>query len=229
MEENKLPRSEMRRWETVLALLWLPVHVLGLPLLLLLLFPQMSMANVNFWTYALGAAALTLSCLVFLRRDFDRLWERPLYILGQAALGYALLMLANYLLAVVLGPFLPQDNPNNMALMDMVKAERQRIIAISVILAPILEELIFRGGVFGLLRRWNRVLAYGACLLLFGLYHTWQFALSDPIYWLYLIQYLPAGFFLCRSYEKTECIWTSILLHILNNGMSLWLLQMVGG
>ena len=73
MEENKLPRSEMRRWETVLALLWLPVHVLGLPLLLLLLFPQMSMANVNFWTYALGAAVLTLSCLLFVSASYTPL------------------------------------------------------------------------------------------------------------------------------------------------------------
>ena len=229
MEENKLPRSEMRPWETAAALLWLPVHMLGLPLGLMFLFPQMSMANVNFWTYALGAGALTLICIGFLRRDFDRLWERPLYILGQAVLGFALLMAANLVLSLVLSPLFPEDNPNNSAVLDLVKSERQRMIAITAVLAPILEELMFRGGVFGLLRRKSRVLAYAVCLLIFGLYHTWQFALGDPIYWLYLLQYLPAGFLLCRAYEKTECIWTAILLHILNNCVSLWALQGIGG
>ena len=91
----------------------------------------------------------------------------------------------------------------------------------AVVLAPVLEELMFRGGVFGLLRRWNRYLAYGLCMLLFAMYHTWQYALTDPIFWLYLLQYLPAGYILCRSYEKTECIWTAILLPMLNNTISL--------
>ena len=150
-------------------------------------------------------------------------------ILGQALMGFVLLMAANVVLSLLLAPLLPEENPNNQTLLDLARAERQRITVISVILAPILEELIFRGGVFGLLRRKSRLLGYAACLLLFGLYHTWQYALADPIYWLYLVQYLPAGYLLCRSYEKTECIWTPILLHILNNGISLWALQAQGG
>lgn len=224
MDENKLPRSRMRPWQYAGAILWLPIHVLGLPWLLLRLFPEFSMAGLNFWTYAIGAAALTLLCLSFLRRDFDRLWERPLHVLGQALLGYALLMAANLLLAILLSPLLPQENPNNEAILDLIKADRGRILAITVVLAPLLEELIFRGGIFGLLRRWNRLLAYGLCMLVFGLYHTWQYALSDPSFWIWLLQYLPAGYLLCRSYEKTECIWTSILLHVLNNSFSLLLL-----
>ena len=31
----------------------------------------------------------------------------------------------------------------------------------------------------------------------------------------------PQAIILCRSYEKTECIWTAILLHMLNNSISL--------
>ena len=107
------------------------------------------------------------------------------------------------------------------AILDLAKAERGRILAITIVLAPLVEELMFRSGVFGLLRRWNRYLAYGLCMLLFAMYHTWQYALTDPIFWLYLLQYLPAGYILCRSYEKTECIWTAILLPMLNNTISL--------
>ena len=224
MDENKIPRSQMGPWQSAGAILWLPMHVLGLPWLLLRLFPGFTMGGLNFWTYAIGAGILTLLCLSFLRRDFDRLWERPLYILGQVLLGYGLLMAANLLLAILLSAFLPQENPNNEAILNLAKAHRGRILAITMVLAPLLEELIFRGGIFGLLRRWNRLLAYLVCMLVFGLYHTWQYALEDPLFWLYLLQYLPAGYLLCRSYEKTECIWTSVLLHMLNNSVSLLVL-----
>ena len=225
MEENKqLPRSEMTLWQSIAAILWLPIHVLVLPLALDYLHPGFTMAGLNFWTYALGAGLMTLLCLSFLRRDFDRVWEQPLYILGQVMLGYVLLMAADFLVALLVYAVAPQENPNNEAILNLVKADRGRILAITIVLAPLLEELMFRGGLFGLLRRWNRVLAYAVCMLVFGLYHTWQYALSDPIFWIYLLQYLPAGYILCRSYEKTECIWTPILLHMLNNGLSLLLL-----
>ena len=223
-ENNRLPRSEMSLWQSIAAILWLPMHVLGLPWALDFLHPGFTLAGLNFWTYALGAGLMTLLCLGFLRRDFDRVWERPFYILGQVLLGYALLMAADFLVALLVYAVAPQENPNNEAILDLVKADPGRILAITIVLAPLLEELMFRGGVFGLLRRWNRVLAYAVCMLVFGLYHTWQYALSDPIFWVYLLQYLPAGYILCRSYEKTECIWTPILLHMLNNGLSLLLL-----
>lgn len=229
MEERSIPRSEMRLYERIGALLWIPVHVLGLPLLLLLLFPEISSSSLNFWTYAVGCSALTLLCLGFLRRDFDRLWEKPLRILGTAGLGFCVLLLVDALLSALFLFILPWNNPNDYALMELLLEDRQRIIVITAILAPILEELMFRGGVFGLLRRKSRAAAYVLCMLLFALYHTWQYALEDPIYWLYLIQYLPAGFLLCLAYERTECIWTPIFLHMLNNGISLMAMLKAGG
>ena len=229
MEKESLPASRMSGWETAAVLLWLPIHILGLPVLLLWLVPGLSGVGLNFWNYVAGTTLLSLLCVRFLRRDFDRLWERPLRILGQALLGYALILGCNLILSLLLRGVLPEDNPNNQAVLNLARGDLRRIGAVTVILAPILEELIFRGGVFGLLRRRSRFAAYGVCLLLFGLYHTWQFALQDPICWLYLLEYLPAGFFLCRSYEKTECIWTAVFLHMLNNGVSLLALLQMGG
>ena len=221
MEENRLPRSEMRPWQYAGVLLWLPMHVYGLPWLLVRFLPGLTAGGLNFWSYAIGAGLMTALCLGFLRRDFDRLWERPLYILGQALKGYLLLMAAEFLVSILVYALMPEANPNNEAILDLAQADRGRILAITIVLAPLLEELIFRGGIFGLLRRWNRWLAYVVCILAFGIYHIWQYALSDPLALLYLLQYLPAGYILCRSYEKTECIWTAILLHMLNNSISL--------
>ena len=80
---------------------------------------------------------------------------------------------------------------------------------------------MFRGGVFGLLRRYSRAAAYGASMLLFAVYHIWAFAAGDATAWLYVLQYLPAGFLLARVYEKTDSIWTGIFLHMTVNGVSM--------
>lgn len=229
MENNKLPVSRMSKWESVFAIGWLPVHVLGLPALLLArLLPGLSAANLNFGLYVIGAFALSLLCLGFLRRDFDRLWEQPLSIVGTAVMGCLTLLVLNYILSILLSilpaSIFPDTNPNNEAVLDLVKSEKARMVCTTLLLAPILEELIFRGGIFGQIRRKSRALAYVVCVLAFGVYHTWQYALMDPAYWLNLIQYLPAGVLLCWCYEQTECIWTSVFLHMLFNGVSLWAL-----
>ena len=72
----------------------------------------------------------------------------------------------------------------------------------------------------------SRRMALAVCVLLFGIYHVWQYALSDPLSWLYALQYVPIGILLCRCYEKTETIWTSIFLHMTVNSISLWMLTL---
>jgi len=84
---------------------------------------------------------------------------------------------------------------------------------------------MFRAGVFGLLRKYNRVAAYAASMILFSVYHIWAYAISDASYWIYVIQYLPVAFLLCRCYERCNSIWGSIGLHMLVNGMSMWALN----
>ena len=88
---------------------------------------------------------------------------------------------------------------------------------------------LFRGAIFGSLRKVNRVLAYTASVLLFSVYHVWGYALTDPIYWIYVIQYIPVSWLLCRCYEKTNTIWGSILLHMLINGVSFAALSALEG
>ena len=224
MERESLPRSQMRWWQSLAVLVWIPVDVLGLPLLLIGLFPGLSDVDLNFWVYGIGLAVLLPLCLSFLRRDFDRVWERPGHILAQALIGLGLMLVFNILVSYLFYFLLPEANPNDEAVDALLRTEKGKMSAVTVVMAPLLEELMFRGGVFGTLRRWNRAAAYIGCLLLFALLHTWQYALYDPKYLLFILQYLPAGWLLCRCYEKTECIWASILLHVMNNSFALLLL-----
>ena len=230
MNEKQQPAlSAMSRWETAAALCWIPVHVVGLPLLLAYLRPGISAADLNFWVYVIGTAYLGSFCIRFLRRDFDPLCDNLPRILIQILAFYGYMLLGNLLVGGLLNMVLPGQNPNNQAVADLAAEAGGKITVMTVILAPVLEELMFRAGLFGLLRRYNRVLAYAVVILAFAAYHVWAYALAEPLYWLFMLQYVPVTFLLCRLYEKTGTIWSSILLHILVNAASLWALSTLRG
>lgn len=85
-----------------------------------------------------------------------------------------------------------------------------------VVIAPIAEELLFRGYLFGKLRTafsfWPAALASSA---LFGLVHgQWNVAIDTFV----------LGMFLSYLREATGSVWPAVLLHALKNGLAFTLL-----
>ena len=231
-EENTRPfTSRMSRGETIAALVYLPVHAVLLPVLigLLLLRGLLSLSDavINLAYYAIGIVYMLLLERKFLRRDFDALCDGFGKCLVQICACYGIMLLLNLAVNGLLS-LMPQNNPNNAAVMDMAGAEMGKVAAMAVFLAPIVEELMFRAGVFGLIRRRSRVLAYVVSILLFSVYHVWSYLILDPGNWIYILQYIPASYVLCRCYERSDSIWGSIFLHMLINGVSLWVLSALG-
>ena len=220
--------SSQSRLERILALCWLPVHLYLLPRLIWHFYPGIETSWLNVAVYGTGAVFMLITQFGFLRRDFDPLCDRPGYMLLEILVSYGTMLLFNMavngILLLVAGA---GDNPNNAAVVDMAQATGGPVEAMAVFLAPIVEELLFRAGIFGLLLRKNRLLAYLGCMLLFSLYHVWGFALSDPAAWIYMLQYLPVTYLLCRIYERTNSIWGSILLHMFINFVALNALTML--
>ena len=210
--------SRMTPGETAAALLYLPLHVWLLPKLLFSLPRTEGMSDlaINFAIYVFGAVYMLVFTGKWLRRDFDPLCDHPLYFVLQILVSYGMMIAFNMMLNAVLMLLLPEEsaNPNNAAVIEMATAEYGKTAAMAIFLAPLVEEPIFRGGMFGLLRPRNRVLAYAVSMLLFSLYHVWGYALSDPVYWIFLLQYLPVSWLLCRCYERCNSIWGSIFLHM---------------
>ncbi len=93
------------------------------------------------------------------------------------------------------------------------------MFAISVLLAPVVEETLFRGVVFGSLRRKNAFLGYLVSSLLFSIYHLWSYLLADfhPSLLWYLLQYLPAGLVLGWTYDYSKTLFAPIFLHMMIN------------
>lgn len=222
--------SRLSKKQTIAVLIWLPVHILALPYLLSI--PMMmgffSDMTANLLVYVIGAAYMLLVLRRFFRQDFDTLCDRPLRVLLTVVGAYWLARFGEVLISLLLDALSVTDsNGNNDAVIEMAKANIGPTAAMAVILAPIVEEGLFRAGIFGLIRRKSRFWAYTASILLFGLYHVWQSALYDPRQLIFILQYIPASFALCYTYERTDSIWGSIFLHMLTNGVSMLAVTMV--
>ena len=88
----------------------------------------------------------------------------------------------------------------------------------SVILAPVLEELLFRGLIFRSLRSINRNLAFFASAFLFGFLHIYSALFAGDLTQLvYLLSYGGMGFVFTYTYEKRKTICVPMLIHMINN------------
>lgn len=223
MREKREFTSRLSRGQTVAVLIWLPMHVLLLPLAATLLWRLglLDEVGVNVSLYVVGTLYMLLFLGRFFRRDFDALCDAPFFTALEVLVGYGIILGGNLIVSGLMFAVGLADNPNNEAVYGLVEADFGPIAAITVFLAPLVEEPIFRAGIFGSLRRRSRVAAYLVSVLLFALCHVWAYALYDPKALLYLLQYLPAGIALARCYERTDSIWGSIFLHMLNNGVSI--------
>lgn len=227
MNRKTLPfTSRLTKGQAIAALVYLPVHMLLLPLLatLLLLRGLLDESQANLLCYALGVFYMLIFLGRFFRRDFDALCDHPWACAVELLVCYGLMWCCNF---VVNGAMLllgMGDNPNNEAVFAMAGAKFGPIAAMTVFMAPIVEEALFRAGLFGVLRRRSRTLGYVVSMAAFSLYHVWSYAVMDLRNLVYLLQYIPVSYLLCRCYERTNSIWGSIFLHMLVNGISMSLL-----
>lgn len=152
----------------------------------------------------------------YLGRTTRAFLDRPGGVLAPAGLGlvafYGLNEICGRLLSLVMAG---QANLNDAAIAGRVADAPRTTILILVVLAPVVEETLFRGYVFGSLRELSRWAAYLVSCLLFALLHVWQFAAAsrDPSYLLLMVQYLVPGAVMAWTYERSGSLWGSVILH----------------
>lgn len=230
MNRKTLPfTSRLTKGQAIAALVYLPVHMLLLPLIatILLLRGLLDEAQANLLCYTLGAFYMLIFLGKFFRRDFDALCDHPWACICEVLVCYGIMWCCNFVVNGVMLLLGMGDNPNNEAVFGMAGMKFGPIAAMTVFMAPIVEESLFRAGLFGVLRRRNRMLAYVVSMAAFSLYHVWSYALMDLKNLVFLLQYIPISYLLCRCYERTNSIWGSIFLHMLVNGISMWLLYAI--
>jgi membrane protease YdiL (CAAX protease family) len=103
------------------------------------------------------------------------------------------------------------------------------VFAALVLCAPVAEEVLFRGFLFGnLRRRASFVAAAAATSLLFGAAHLagGDQGLAAPL-WSAGLDTLLLSLVLCYLREKTGRLWASILVHVTKNGVAFVLLFII--
>ena len=120
--------------------------------------------------------------------------------------------------------FTHRTNLNDTTISAQIDDAPHMTLLIVIFLAPFVEEVLFRGLVFGNLKSKSRALAYAVSCLLFALLHVWQFAVvkQDVTYFLLMIQYLVPGLVLAWAYDHSGTLWSSIALHAAANALSTW-------
>jgi membrane protease YdiL (CAAX protease family) len=90
--------------------------------------------------------------------------------------------------------------------------DRGAVVLLAVVAAPVAEEVVFRGYLYGVARRYaGRLGALGASSLLFAAIH-----LHGPS----MAGLFVLGLVLALAYEKTRSLWVPITLHSIFNGAS---------
>lgn len=146
--------------------------------------------------------------------------EFPTFVdIGLAPIGYVAYMILATVLTTAMSVFtwFVSDQPQDVGFGYFITAgDRIMAMIALVIIAPIAEEILMRGWLYGKMR--TRIGAISATLLvslLFGLLHgQWNVAVST----------FALSVVLCSLREITGTIWSGILLHMLTNGIAFYLL-----
>ena len=223
----------MNRKEQNMGLIWL-----GLMLASVLLFPVRTSALREFLFWGGNAAAVVIIFRSFLRSSLQVPLTPFPTVLKFALLGYILAFLANLLTNDLLFYFFPHYffyNETGPHFIHVCKeslrafaSENFAFTAAAMILfIPAVEEMLYRGLIFGTLVQKNLLLAYLISTVLYCLVLIRPIlgqASADYII-LSFIQYIPIHLMFCWIYTRTETILTPVLAHMAMNAVSILTLR----
>lgn len=220
------------RKENIAGYIYIAIRLFVLPYVLAIfssiLPTPLSEGELNFIFFSINFFSVIAIFHRYFLSSVKFLVRYPFHVLRYAFLGLIGYQIGRFLVAYMIIRLYPEfSNLNDQSIMDSV-AQNYTLMSIGVILlAPIAEEVLYRGVVFGSIFRKKPALGYIVSATLFSLIHIIGYiGLYKPVDLLcsFLI-YLPAGIFLAWSYEKSGCIIAPILIHITNNQFGILLMR----
>ena len=220
---------QLRRYEIIGGLIWLAVYLFLMSDLLQLLM-QVAGIRIDLLTlnkvYFVGCFLITVVLFRrFLSYSLPEVADHPLRVLCGILVGYGIYAACQGTLAMVYGYFVPNlQTPNDDSVRAIAQSSYSTMAVAAILLAPITEETLLRGLVFGGLRQKNRIVAYVLTALLFSGMHVMNYVLQMDLVsiLLNLLLYMLPSVALCACYEYAGTIWAPIFLHMIINALSMW-------
>lgn len=229
MKKLSLPfDNHMSRGQLIFGLVYLPVHIFALPMVISALMLAMGIEDLGTVNLVYYGISLMLVLAVFwshLRAHFDTLLDG----VGRCIITFLMALGIDYVLSLAMSTLLlsmgmMSENPNDSAIMEIAMESEGAVKAVAIFMAPIVEEVLFRGVIFGGVRRRSRGAAYVLSVLMFAMYHVWQYVAvsGDWTTLLYVLQYLPVSIALAWAYERSGSLWVPIGFHMMINSLSFY-------
>ncbi len=227
--------------------IFLPVYLFGLSIVLGLLFYFLDIDTTStpgMFALQFTHSGITVIAVLLIFRNFLKDSVAPL---GERSFGRFMLdLVIGYGACVVMSNFLAisyeflnitPPNENNDLVLELLLHKPLPMAFTVVVLAPIIEECLFRGILFAPLCRKCPIAAYIVSSVVFAALHIIAgIGVNTPLeLFLCFLQYLPHSLVLAWVYQRTRSIWGSIALHAMINAIStvgmlgLSLLESLGG
>lgn len=222
----------LSRAEKIAGFCYLPVFIallaFGISYLAALLELDLTDLQINICYFVLNSVFVWIIFHNFLLRSFRniRFWE----FVQALILGFVLYYAGNLLIGLAVGWLgLEIGSYNDQTVLSLYEQNQTVMIVCGVVLAPMVEETLVRGLVFGTIRRKSRILAYTVSILFFAAIHVWQYIPTQGIgpVALAALAYLPAGIALGWTYEKADTVWAPIVLHAVINAISFGIMSVL--
>lgn len=155
-----------------------------------------------------------------LKESFIQLKDSKTHFLRNCLVLLLELYVASMILSTIASFFSnTATSANQLDVSASVRMNPYMMMFTTLIFAPVVEEVLFRGVIFRTMRsKFSFLFSAFVSSLAFGFIHVSDslFALQFYDVW-YIIVYAGIGFFLARAYEKTNTMIGSMFLHFLNN------------
>ena len=216
--KHQLPK--LNAAETALGIVFLFAQLLLIPIaigVILVIFRiAVSEAELNALCFGANFACAAVIFHRYWLQSIKELSEKWSAVISSAVkyfiFYYAATIVVN-LLIFQLDPTFSNANDESIAAMS---ADAKLLISICVVLlVPPVEEILYRGIVFGKLHAISPILAYAISMVLFAAIHVLGYigTVSPMRLLLCFLQYLPAGYCLARAYAVSGNLFASILIH----------------
>lgn len=220
---KKLPVS-MTPTERSIGWIYWGLQLLVLPIVMSMLLEhfgiELSETRFNFLFFAINFVCLTVILRRFLGKNAIVALHQPFRTLRYAFGAFALFWLSTVIIGSVTKYYVPGfSNVNDATILDMANQEYTLTAIGTVLLAPVAEELMYRGLIFDALHHRSPAGAFFVTTVVFAAIHVVGYIghYRPFILLLCFLQYIPAGLCLGWAYTKSGTIWAPILAHIAIN------------